>query len=191
MSRRGPPHRNSRHSSPRLLITTLDLSRWRTILFRHCTGNLAPAPQTYLTFAYRFLPPEFTPLYLSALKSPRTIYAGSLCIFRCGNLFLRDLYSLIGFNYVCVCVCVHLASNEPMFATGHGKWCVTLVTAGYDGIFSLWVTGPTRHSLSGLLFFFLPFVCVCVVSCVFVWVCVTSLCVRAPVCVCVCVCVES
>ena len=84
---------------------------------------------------------------------------------------------------MCVCVCVHLTSNEPMFATGHVKWCVTLVTAGYDGIFSLWVTGPTRHSLSGLFIFFLPFVCVCVMYHVCLYECAWLPCVCTLLCV--------
>lgn len=109
-SQRSPPHRNSRHGSPRLLITALDLSRWRTILFRHCMGNLASIPQLHLTFAFvSFLLSSNLSISLH-VKSPRRIYVASLFIFGCGKLFLRDFYTLISFNYVrffvCVCVCV-------------------------------------------------------------------------------------
>lgn len=69
---------------------------------------------------------------------------------------------------ICIylCVCVNLTLNGAVFISGHAKWCVTLVTAGYDGTFSLWVTEPTHQSHSLFFFFSLPFkwmrVCVCV-----------------------------
>lgn len=71
---------------------------------------------------------------------------------------------------ICIylCVCVNLTLNGAVFISGHAKWCVTLVTAGYDGTFSLWVTEPTHQSHS--LFFFLFFAlqvdaCLCVCVC--------------------------
>ncbi len=182
-SQSGPPHRNSLYGSPRLLITALDLSRWRTILFRHCMGNLTSTPQSYLTFAFvSCLQSSY--LTISRHWNPHGEYTWVHYAYFGVETFSWGIY--IWLLAIIMCMCVYAPHSkwasvwdwpcEVMCDTGNCRlwWDIFLVSDWANTLFS-----------SGFYFLVLRVrLSVCVTYRVFVWGCMASF-----VCVCVCVCV--
>lgn len=110
------PYLNNRHGSLCLLITALDLSEWRTIMFRHCVENLALTRYSsqYLHVFHAFWV-QMTPSQCSEI--PLENILGVIM-----HIFVRNSFETsIGLNgYVCECVhaymwaCVYMRKLESL-----------------------------------------------------------------------------